>query len=140
MVIGLLAVSLFAAHAGSAADIPVKRNLPAVEKPMMGIIWSCGSEKPTQDTEMWLADVDQNLHNNPYISGILVSAKWNIVNPEKDNYNWNSTDRLVAMAKKYNKSYKIKMQPGVTTKRGHVLIGESRHRFAKGETNHFLNR
>ena len=26
----------------------------------------------------------------------------------------------------------------IYAKKGHVLIGESRHRFAKGETNHFL--
>jgi hypothetical protein len=115
MGIGLLAVSLFTACAGSAAEIPVKRDLPAVEKPMTGIIWSCGSEKPTQDTEKWLADVDQNLQNNPYISGILVSVKWEIINPEKDKYNWDCTDRLVALAAKYNKTYKIKMQPGVAT-------------------------
>ena len=110
ILIALLAAALLFPNIGKTAD------LLAIEAPLSGIIWACGSEQRMGgDTEKWMEGINRNLQENPYVSGILITAHWDIVNPEKGTYSWVNTDRLVALARKHNKTFKLKIQSGSTT-------------------------
>ncbi|MCX7014111.1 MAG: alpha/beta hydrolase-fold protein [Candidatus Sumerlaeota bacterium] len=93
---------------GAAPGAPKADSAPA-PTPMMGLY---ASLKPPE-TEADAAAFLRALEGNPYLTGVLLAAQWNEIEPEEGKYDFSRLDRCVDMVRKAGKQYKFKVMTGI---------------------------
>jgi hypothetical protein len=87
---------------------------------MSGIYWVAGAPKglKANDVEFenkYLPLVDKTLKENKYLSGIYIEIPWNAVEPEEQKFDLGRIDKIVELARKNRKFYKLNLIPGQHT-------------------------
>ena len=87
---------------------------------MSGIYWVAGAPKglKANDVEFenkYLPLVDKTLKENKYLSGIYIEIPWNAVEPEEQKFDLGRVDKIVDLARKNRKFYKLNLIPGQHT-------------------------
>ncbi len=78
---------------------------------MRGLYWKIPAPASEDEAQRDLA----NLQSNRYLNGVLISARWNDVEPARDKYDFSSFDRGVAAVRKAGKYYKLQVVLGQYT-------------------------
>jgi hypothetical protein len=84
---------------------------------MSGIYWVAGAPKglKANDVEFenkYLPLVDKTLKENKYLSGIYIEIPWNAVEPEEQKFDLGRVGKIVELARKNRKFYKLNLIPG----------------------------
>ena len=64
-------------------------------------------------TEADAAAFRRALEGNPYLTGVLLAAQWNEIEPEEGRYDFSTLDRCVEIVRKAGKQYKFKVMTGM---------------------------
>lgn len=75
----------------------------------------CGGVSVDENGLLRISELEHTLKSNSHISGILLMAKWNTIEPQKGEFRWDNLDQAVALVRQHNRYYKLKIQPGTST-------------------------
>lgn len=75
----------------------------------------CGGVAVDDDGLLRIKEMQQLLETNPHVSGVLLMANWATLQPQQVGFSWDNLDEAVALARQYNRYYKLKIQPGTST-------------------------
>jgi hypothetical protein len=79
------------------------------KKHMAGIYWTGPFEKTK------LAQFDQNLQRNTYLSGVYIDIRWNEFEPANGTFDFSRIDSFIKSAGRNHKFYKLALMPGAMT-------------------------
>lgn len=75
-----------------------------------GLLWMVGSGRLEDSPEAFDARLA-----DPNLAGMFLRFRWEEIEPREDEYDWEALDRLVALARKHDKIYKLMILPGIRT-------------------------
>ncbi len=75
----------------------------------------CGGVAVDDDGLLRIKELRRLLETNPHVSGVLLMASWKTLEPEPGKFEWKNLDEAIALARKHNRFYKLKIQPGTST-------------------------
>ena len=76
---------------------------------MRGLYTSMAAPQSEEEAQKLLA----TLKSNAELSGLLVNAPWNTVEPERERYDFSALDRTIAVVRKAGKQYKLNVGAGM---------------------------
>jgi hypothetical protein len=65
--------------------------------------------------ERLLKSIDENLTNNPYITGVYIIYHWRLLEPHKGQLDFTRLDRVIQLVRKHARYYKLAINPGIYT-------------------------
>jgi hypothetical protein len=76
---------------------------------MRGIYGSMPAPESEEEARRLLS----TLKSNPHLTGLLVNAPWDKLEPQREKYDFAALDRLIVLARESGKQYKLNVMPGM---------------------------
>jgi len=85
------------------------------KKELKDLFWMsglAGTLKRDDNFEEYIQRLEKNLANNSYIDGIHIAINWNDFEANENKFDFEKLDKVVNLAKKYDKKFKLILMPG----------------------------